>query len=86
MAAELKGTPQLGFDSSPLKHMRSSGTKHDCITGSSVQLIEMTCLLKLSADQLLVLQCDQENREHLKYFRNFYCFTTNHSKDQDTRV
>ena len=47
MAAELKGTPQLGFDSSPLKHMRSSGTKHDCIAGSSVQLIEMTCLLKL---------------------------------------
>ena len=86
MAAELKGTPQLGFDSSPLKHMRSSGTKHDCVAGSSVQLIEMTCLLKLSADQLLVLQCDQENREHLKYFRNFYCVTTNHSKDQDTRV
>ena len=86
MAAELKDTPQLGFDSSPLKHMPSSGTKHDCIAGSSVQLIEMTCLLKLSADQLLVLMCDQENREHLKYFRNFYCVTINHSKDQDTRV
>ena len=86
MAVELKVTPQLGFDSSPLKHMRSSGTKHDCIAGSSVQLIQMTCFLKSSADQLLVLQCDQENREHLKYFRNFYCVTTNHSKDQDTRV
>ena len=71
MTAELKDTPQLGFDSSPLKHKRSSGTKHDCIAGSSVQLIEMTCLFKLSADQLLVLQYDQENREHLKYFRNF---------------
>ena len=31
-----------------------------------------------------ILQCDQENREHLKYFRNVYCVTTNHSKDQGT--
>ena len=28
---------------------------HDCIGGSSVQLIEVTCFLKLSTDQLLVL-------------------------------
>ena len=28
---------------------------HDCIAGSSVQLIEATCFLKLSSDQLLVL-------------------------------
>ena len=28
---------------------------HDCITGSSVQLIEVACFLKLSADQVLVL-------------------------------
>ena len=27
----------------------------ECIAGSSVQLIEMTCFLKLSVDQLLVL-------------------------------
>ena len=31
-----------------------------------------------------LLQHDQENREHLKHFRNVYCITTNHSKDQDT--
>ena len=29
-----------------------------------------------------ILQCDLENREHLKYFRNVYCVMTNHSKDQ----
>ena len=28
---------------------------HDCITGSSSQLIEVKCFLKLSADQLLIL-------------------------------
>ena len=28
---------------------------HDCIAGWSVQFIEVTCFLKLSADQLLVL-------------------------------
>ena len=28
---------------------------HDCITGSSLQLIEVKCFLKLSADQLLIL-------------------------------
>ena len=32
------------------------------------------------------LQCDQENREHLKYLRNVYCVMTNHSKDQDMRT
>ena len=32
------------------------------------------------------LQCDSENSEHLKYFRNVYCATTNHSKDQDMQV
>jgi len=26
---------------------------HDCIAGSSVELIEVKCLVKLSADQLL---------------------------------
>ena len=29
------------------------------------------------------LQSNQENCEHLKYFRNVYCVKTNHSKDQD---
>ena len=28
------------------------------------------------------LQSNQENCEHLKYFRNVYCVKTNHSKDQ----
>ena len=32
------------------------------------------------------LQCDQENREDLKYLRNVFCLMTNHSKDQDTRT
>ena len=32
------------------------------------------------------LQCDHENREHLKYLRNVYCVMTNHSKDQDMRT
>ena len=31
-----------------------------------------------------ILQCHRENREHLKYFKNAYCVTTNHSKDQGT--
>ena len=31
-----------------------------------------------------MLQCDRENREHLKYLRNVYCVMTNHSKDQDS--
>ena len=35
----------------------------------------------MCADSLL--QCNWENREHLKHFRNVYCVTTNHSKDQD---
>ena len=34
----------------------------------------------------VVLQCDRENREHLKYFRNVYCLMINHSKDQDMRA
>ena len=30
------------------------------------------------------LQCDRENREHLKYLtKSAYCVTTNHSKEQD---
>ena len=28
---------------------------HDCIAGSSIQLIEVTCFLKIFADQLLIL-------------------------------
>ena len=32
------------------------------------------------------LQCDGENREHLKYLRNDYCVMTNHRKDQDRRT
>ena len=31
----------------------------------------------------MTLQCDGENYEHLKYLKNGYCVTTNHSKDQD---
>ena len=31
------------------------------------------------------LQCNQENREHLKYLRNV-CVMTNHSKDQDMQT
>ena len=31
----------------------------------------------------MTLQCDRENYEHLKYLKNGYCVTTNHSKDQD---
>ena len=27
---------------------------------------------------LMLLQCDRENREHLKYVRNVYCLLTNH--------
>ena len=30
------------------------------------------------------LQCDRENREHLKYLRSVKCVMTNHSKYQDT--
>ena len=29
------------------------------------------------------LQCDRENREHLKYLKSAYCVKTNHSKEQD---
>ena len=32
------------------------------------------------------LQSNRKNREYLKYLRNFYWVTTNHSKDQDTRA
>ena len=39
---------------------------HDCITGSSIQLIKVTYFLKLSTDQLLVL-IDR----WLNYFRSF---------------
>ena len=35
---------------------------------------------------LTSLQCDKENCEHLKFFRNVYCVTTNHSKDQDMQT
>ena len=35
---------------------------------------------------LLLLQRDWENPEYLKYFRNVYCVTTNHSKDQDMQA
>ena len=34
----------------------------------------------------VVLQCDRENREHVKYFRNVYCLIINQSKDQDMRA
>ena len=34
--------------------------------------------------KLKLLQSNWQNREHSKYFRNAYCVTTNHSKDQDT--
>ena len=34
----------------------------------------------------MTLQCDPVNYEHLKYLKNVYCVTTNHSKDQDTRT
>ena len=34
----------------------------------------------------VVLQCDRENHEHLKYFRNVYSLMINQSKDQDMRA
>ena len=44
---------------------------HDCIAGSSVQVIEVACFFKLSTDQLLVL-IDRR----LNYFRVFYINST----------
>ena len=35
-------------------------------------------------NRLSRIQCDRENREHLKYLRNIYCVMTNQSKDQGT--
>ena len=40
----------------------------------------------LTAGHLFVLQCDRENREHLKCLRNVYCVMTNQCKDHDTRT
>ena len=34
----------------------------------------------------MTLQCEQENREDLKYLKNVYCVMTNHSKDQDMQT
>ena len=43
----------------------------DCIAGSSVQLVEVTCVLKLSAGQLLVL-LDRRLRSIMKRLNNFW--------------
>ena len=40
----------------------------------------MLVLLGMVIDENIMdfLECDRENREHLKYVRNVYCLLTNH--------
>ena len=52
---------------------------HDCITGSSIQLIEVTCFLKLSADQLLVILINCRLRSKISHCqRNFVLWFRSH--------
>ena len=43
-------------------------------------------LLFLPHSSLNRLQCNWENREHLKYLRNVYCVMSNRSKSHNTRT
>ena len=52
---------------------------HDCIMGSSIQVIEVTCFLKLSADQLLVILIDHRLRSKISHCqRNFVLWFRSH--------